>query len=190
MSTELSDFVKLILDRMDTFPEEFMQRAPNFRWATLVNGIVDTAMGDTESSGARSLWALEPHELEAITTKYKAIYLEQQKREFLKNILSGNETQGKKLDIIKKRATPLTSADITRHALQIMEDEWSKGWTDATFNAPGQNSLLGTNTLAVENGGISSGHIGAGALYGASNLNPQRTLAEAIRKQSDDTNNN
>ena len=121
MNTELCEFVKLILDRMDTNPEEFMQRAPNFRWATLVNGIVDTAMGDTESSGARSLWALEPHELEAITTKYKAIYLEQQKREFLKNILSGDETKSKKINIVKR---PLTAADITRESLAILEKEW------------------------------------------------------------------
>jgi hypothetical protein len=179
MNTELCEFVMLILDRMDTNPEEFMQRAPNFRWATLVNGIVDTAMGDTESSGARSLWALEPHELEAITTKYKAIYLEQQKREFLKNILSGNEAQGKKLDIIKKRATPLTSADITRHALQIMEDEWAKSWSN---NALGQNQLLVNQNAA--SGLISGGYTDARAQY--ANERP----AKVVRKQSDDTNNN
>lgn len=179
MSTELCEFVQLVLARMDTNPEEFMQRAPNFRWATLVNGIVDTAMGDTESSGARSLWALEPHELEAITTKYKAIYLEQQKREFLKNILSGNETQGKKVNVVK-RSSVMSAPDITRHALQIMEDEWSKGWSNSTM---GQSPLLSTTTLAVDNGGILSGHIGDRALY----VNEQ--TAKVVKRQNEPDNN-
>jgi hypothetical protein len=121
MSTELCDFVKLVIERMDTFPEEFMRDGVNFRWATLVTGIVDLAMGETESSGARSLWALEPHEREALTTKYKTLYLESQKRAFLKNILGGDENQGKKINIVKR---PLTAADITRESLAILEKEW------------------------------------------------------------------
>ena len=121
MSTEMSDFVKLILERMDTFPEEFMNQGPNFRWQVLTSGIVDLVVGDPTTSAARSLWALEPHELEAVTTKFKAIYLEQQKRAFLKNILIGNETKSKKINIVKR---PLTAADITRESLAILEKEW------------------------------------------------------------------
>jgi hypothetical protein len=121
MNNEMSDFVKLILERMDTFPEEFMRDGVNFRWATLVTGIVDLVTGETGSSSARSLWALEPHEREALTTKYKALYLESQKRAFLKNILGGDENQGKKINIVKR---PLTAADITRESLAILEKEW------------------------------------------------------------------
>ena len=128
MSTELCDFVKLVLDRMDTNPEEFIEGDTKHRWGTLVKGIVDWVMGETDTSSARSLWALEPHEREAITNKYKAIYLESQKRAFLKNILGADENQGKKLNITK-RATPMSAPDITRHALQIMEDEWGKQYT-------------------------------------------------------------
>jgi len=117
----MSDFVKLILERMDTFPEEFMNQGPNFRWQVLTSGIVDLVVGDPTTSAARSLWALEPHELEAVTTKFKAIYLEQQKRAFLKNILIGNETKSKKINIVKR---PLTAADITRESLAILEKEW------------------------------------------------------------------
>jgi predicted NAD-dependent protein-ADP-ribosyltransferase YbiA (DUF1768 family) len=84
-------------------------------------GIVDLVTGDPTTSAARSLWALEPHELEAITTKFKAIYLEQQKRAFLKNILTGDETKSKKINIVKR---PLTAADITRESLAILEKEW------------------------------------------------------------------
>lgn len=121
MNTEMSDFVKLILDRMDTFPEEFMNQGPNFRWQVLTSGIVDLVIGDPTTSAARSLWALEPYEREAITTKYKAIYLESQKRAFLKNILGGDETKSKKINIVKR---PLTAADITRESLAILEKEW------------------------------------------------------------------
>jgi hypothetical protein len=123
MNTEMSDFVKLILERMDTFPEEFMRDGVNFRWATLVTGIVDLVTGETGSSSARSLWALEPHELEAITTKYKVIYLENQKRAFLKNILIGDETKSKKINIVK-RSSAMSISDMTADALAILEKEW------------------------------------------------------------------
>jgi hypothetical protein len=121
MNTEMSDFVKLVIERMDTFPEEFMNQGPNFRWQVLTSGIVDLVTGDPTTSAARSLWALEPHELEAVTTKFKAIYLEQQKRAFLKNILTGDETKSKKINIVKR---PLTATDITRESLAILEKEW------------------------------------------------------------------
>ena len=121
MNTEMSDFVKLVIERMDTFPEEFIEGDTKHRWGTLVRGIVDWEMGETDTNSARSLWALEPHEREALTTKYKALYLEQQKRAFLKNILGGDENQGKKINIVKR---PLTAADITRESLAILEKEW------------------------------------------------------------------
>jgi hypothetical protein len=153
MNTEMCDFVKLILDRMDTNPEEFIEGDPKHRWGTLSRGIVDWVMGDTESSSARALWAMEPHEREAITAKYKALYLEGQKRAFLKNILAGDENQGKRIAITKRGATPLTAADITRESLAILKEE---------FSNPGAY------------GSPISGH----------------TLAEAIRNQIDNTNNN
>ena len=124
MSTELCDFVKLVLDRMDTNPEEFIEGDPKHRWGALSRGIVDWVMGETDTSSARSLWALEPHEREALTIKYKAIYLEREKRAFLKNILGGeDEIRSKKAQIIK-RAGPLTAAQITTQALAILEEEW------------------------------------------------------------------
>jgi len=123
MSNEMCDFVKLVLDRMDTNPEEFIVGDPKHRWGTLSSGIVDWAVGETDTSGARSLWALEPHEREALTAKYKIIYLEWQKRAFLKNILGGIETQSKKVQVVKKGHSLLTPAAITQQALNILEDQ-------------------------------------------------------------------
>lgn len=179
MSTEMCEFVKLVLDRMDTNPEEFIEGDTKHRWGTLVRGIVDLAIGETESSGARSLWALEPHELQAITTKYKALYLESQKRAFLKNILSGEEAKSKRVNVVP-RASPMTAPDITRHALQIMEDEWSRAWSNST---PGQNALLGADTLRVDNGNIAAGYIDARAQY----ANEQ--TAKVVKRQNEPDNN-
>jgi hypothetical protein len=149
MNTEMSDFVKLILERMDTFPEEFMRDGVNFRWATLVTGIVDLVTGETGSSSARSLWALEPHELAAITTKYKVIYLENQKRAFLKNILGGDETKSKKVQVVPKSKSLLTTEMITQHAMSILEDQLTM-----TSKSNIVNSNLGhsNNTNAYEYG--------------------------------------
>lgn len=175
MSTELCDFVKLVLDRMDTNPEEFIEGDTKHRWGTLVKGIVDWVMGETDTSSARSLWALEPHEREAITNKYKAIYLESQKRAFLKNILGADENQGKKLNITK-RATPMSAPDITRHALQIMEDEWGKAWS---------NSTIGTGMLANNN-------VASNALAGytdARGLYANEQTAKVVKRQNEPDNN-
>jgi hypothetical protein len=123
MNTEMSDFAKLVLERMDTFPEEFIEGDPKHRWGSLSRGIIDWVMGETDTSSARSLWALEPHEREALTTKYKAIYLEKEKRAFLKNILGGNENQGKKVNVVPKSNSLLTASAITQHAMNILEDQ-------------------------------------------------------------------
>lgn len=127
MSTELCDFVKLVLDRMDTNPEEFIEGDPKHRWGALTRGIIDWVMDETDTTSARSLWALEPHEREALTVKYKAIYLEKEKRAFLKNILGGEDTAGKKTSIIRKSIDtnrPLTASQITNEALSILREEW------------------------------------------------------------------
>jgi len=123
MSTELCDFAKLVLERMDTNPEEFIVGDPKHRWGTLVSGIIDLATGETETSGARSLWALEPHEREALTARYKLIYLESQKRAFLKNILTGDENKSKKVQVVPKSNSLLTASAITQHAMNILEDQ-------------------------------------------------------------------
>jgi hypothetical protein len=82
-------------------------------------------VGETDSGAARSLWALEPHEREALTARYKLIYLESQKRAFLKNILGGDSEAKKKLVIRKSNdpASLLTTSQITNQALSLLEDQ-------------------------------------------------------------------
>jgi hypothetical protein len=120
----MCDFVKLVMDRMDTNPEEFIDGDPKHRWGSISRGIVDWVVGETDTSAARSLWAFQPHEREALTAKYRTIYLEWQKRAFLKNILGGDETQSKKVQVVRKGHSLLTPADITTQALAMLEKEW------------------------------------------------------------------
>lgn len=176
MSTELCDFVKLVLDRMDTNPQEFIEGDPTHRWGTLVRGIVDRAVGETDTSSSRSLWALEPHELQAITTKYKAIYLESQKRAFLKNILGGDESKSKKVSVVKRGSSLMTAPDITAQALKIMEDEWGKSWSNATI---GTGMLANTNVAST----ALTGYTDTRALY----ANEQ--TAKVVKRQNEPDNN-
>ena len=137
MNTEMSDFVKLVLERMDTFPEEFND-GPKQRWNTLTRGLIDIASGETDSMGARALWALEPYEIEALTTKFKVIYLEQQKRAFLKNILGAeDEHQGKKVLITNPKSMLVPSA-MVKEATQILRDEFDKAYAVNTLTNNGR----------------------------------------------------
>lgn len=147
MSTELCDFVKLVMDRMDTNPEEFIEGDPKHRWGALTRGIIDWEMREMATSAARTLWALEPHEREALTTKYKAIYLEREKRAFLKNILGAGEPQAKKATVVK-RPGPLTAADITRESLSILKDEFNR-----------QYAISGAANHTTDIGAYASGHL-------------------------------
>jgi hypothetical protein len=164
MSTELCEFVQLVLARMDTNPEEFIEGDPKHRWGALSRGLIDWAMEQTDTSSARTLWALEPHEREALTTKYKAIYLEKEKRAFLKNILGGNEIQSKKVQVVKKPG-PLTASQITNEALSILREEWkavdprhitdSGAYANGALNISGQharNTLPDSNTNQYQYG--------------------------------------
>lgn len=86
--SEFSDFTKLVLDRMETNPKEF--EAGN-RWDTLVRALEARAIGDMENRYAKTLWALEPLEIEAIMAKYRKLYLARIHKDMLKNIVSGED---------------------------------------------------------------------------------------------------
>jgi hypothetical protein len=135
-------------------------------------------MGDMDTSSARSLWALEPHEREALTTKYKAIYLEKEKRAFLKNILGGNEAQSKKAQVVKRGVDSgtvgsLTAAGINQQALSILKDEFDK-----------QYAIKGAPPGArISNGDVfDSGVYGTGALN-ISGQHARNTLPDSNTNQ-------
>lgn len=91
---EFSDFTKLVLDRMDTNPEEFAAIGGNYtRWQGLVNGLEELARGDTEGRFIKVLWPLSEHERAVLLEKYRKIYLAELHKDMLKNIVSGNDKE-------------------------------------------------------------------------------------------------
>lgn len=99
--TEEKSFVDLVLERMDTNPEEFIEGTEKFRWSTLLHAIrthVNTASDyltrETMSSTRSMLeWALDKEEMNAIVAKYREVYRTHLKKDYLRHILAGAEAE-------------------------------------------------------------------------------------------------
>ena len=147
--SEFSDFTKLVLDRMETNPDEF---EANARWDTLVRGLEAHAIGDFDNRYAKTLWALEPLEIEAIMAKYRKLYLARIHKELLKNIVSGDDlhrTQyaydsGNDVNPLKPMTgstlrgatgSVMTTAAMKSTMLSTLGQEFDKAYTDAFTNA-------------------------------------------------------
>jgi hypothetical protein len=99
--TEEKSFVDLVLERMDTNPDEFIEGTEKFRWSTLLSAI-RTRVNITSDyltrepmSSTRSMveWALDKEELDAIVAKYREVYRTHLKKDYLRHILAGKETE-------------------------------------------------------------------------------------------------
>jgi hypothetical protein len=101
--TEEKSFVDLVLERMDTNPEEFIEGTEKFRWSTLLHAIRTHVNITTEyltrenvnMSASRSMieWALDKEEMDAIVAKYREVYRTHLKKDYLRHILAGTETE-------------------------------------------------------------------------------------------------
>ena len=91
--SEISDFTKLVLDRMETNPDEFVSIGTgNYtRWQGLVNGLEELARGETDGRFIKVLWPLTDEERAMLLEKYRKIYLAELHKDMLKNIVSGND---------------------------------------------------------------------------------------------------
>jgi hypothetical protein len=93
-------FVDLVLERMDTNPEEFIEGTEKFRWSTLLSAIrtqvnisSDYISRETMPSTRSMLeWALDKEEMDAIVAKYREVYRTHLKKDYLRHILAGKET--------------------------------------------------------------------------------------------------
>ena len=94
--TEEKTFVDLVLERMDTNPEEFVEGSPKFRWEALVHSLrgigVGHLPGSTVSAHTNVLWALTEDEVQMLAAKYIYVYREFLRREFVKNIMDEPNT--------------------------------------------------------------------------------------------------
>jgi len=143
--TELSDFTKLVLARLETNPDEFQLGG---RWDTLVRGIEAHAIDDTESRYLRTLWPLTDHERATILEAYRKAYLARLHKDMLKNIVSGddlktndirysNDTNPIKGSILRGNSpsTVLTTSAMAAQAKSVLDSEFNKAYTDAFSNA-------------------------------------------------------
>lgn len=154
--TDFSDFTKLVLDRMETNPDEFVQINGNYtRWQGLINGLEELARNDTDGRFIKTLWPLSDEERAALLEQYRKIYLAALHKDMLKNIVSGNDKEHRtyqytggglhlssslsndinplKGQTLRGNTTPLTATGITNHALGVMEASFDESYTNTAF---------------------------------------------------------
>jgi hypothetical protein len=91
MTREPCDFVKLVLNRMDTNPDEFERYG---RWESLCESLerYAGAYDDKNTVSGRSvLWAYDKFEIDLMLAKYRELYRDREYKAMLKNLLMGNE---------------------------------------------------------------------------------------------------
>jgi len=149
--TELSDFTKLVLARLETNPDEFQLGG---RWDTLVRGLEAYAIDETENRYHRTLWPLTDHERATILEAYRKAYLARLHKDMLKNIVSGDDLPQKEPRTGTLRgaspSTILTPASIANQALSVMDksfDDAYKGtFANAVTKGEGQAVMPDANT--------------------------------------------
>lgn len=138
---EFSDFTKLVLDRMDTNPEEFAAIGNNYtRWHGLAQGLEELARGDTEGRFIKVLWPLSDHERNVLLEKYRKIYLSELHKDMLKNIVSGNDKEQRTSQYVGKGLHPnsvITSADMKQQTLGLLNKAFDDSYSNAITKAEG-----------------------------------------------------
>ena len=132
--TEEKTFVDLVLERMDTNPEEFVEGSPKFRWEALVHSLRATGVGhlpgSTVSAYTNVLWALTEDEVRMLAAKYIYVYREFLRREFVKNIMDEPNTlrprllgsaQAQTYAIMKQPSTIITSSTMRAEAERVLQ---------------------------------------------------------------------
>jgi hypothetical protein len=88
---EPCDFVKLVLQRMDSNPEEFEHYG---RWNSLCEGLERYAgayTGNRPMPDRNVMWAYDEFEVDLMVAKYREIYRAREYKSMLKSILAGPE---------------------------------------------------------------------------------------------------
>jgi hypothetical protein len=88
---EPCDFVKLVLQRMDSNPEEFEHYG---RWNSLCEALERYAgayTGNRPMPDRQVLWAYDKFEIDLMLAKYREIYRAREYKSMLKSILAGPE---------------------------------------------------------------------------------------------------
>lgn len=139
-------FASLVLERMKTNPEEFIEGHPKFRWHTLIQSLRSTlgiapASLSIATHSHNLMWALNEDEVKALSDEYKVTYREFLRREFIKNIMDepnsmnqnirgefvyGNAITSGVLASASKPATVLTTREMRDKTAQLLQSTFEQ----------------------------------------------------------------
>lgn len=137
--SEISDFTKLVLDRMETNPDEFVHIGGNYtRWQGLVQGLEELARNETDGRFIKVLWPLTDEERGMLLEKYRKIYLAELHKDMLKNIVSGADKEAPRTYSYSNDTNPLkgqvlragnggliTAADMRAQTLGLVNESFA-----------------------------------------------------------------
>ena len=100
VTQEPCDFVKLVLQRMDSNPDEFEHYG---RWNSLCEGLERYAgayTGNRPVPDRDVMWAYDEFEVDLMVAKYREIYRAREYKSMLKSILAGPELKSEWKDTV------------------------------------------------------------------------------------------
>jgi len=149
---EPCDFVKLVLQRMDSNPDEFEHYG---RWNSLCESLERYAgawEGSNSTSGRNVLWAYDQFEIDLMLAKYREVYRDREYKSMLKNLLVGADV---KTSGLMRDAKAMSSAGNNINAVyQNITPQQLYVDTTTTTNTLGQQ--YAANIAAASIGSIGS----------------------------------
>jgi hypothetical protein len=145
---EPCDFVKLVLQRMDSNPEEFEHYG---RWNSLCEALERYAgayTGNRPVPDRNVMWAYDQFEVDLMVAKYREIYRDREYKSMLKSILAGQEPKsgwGNTISGSQYTTTPgtaLSGGVISNSVLQqTATAQLNASFAEAYRNATGMNTV-------------------------------------------------
>ena len=153
MTREPCDFVKLVLQRMDSNPEEFEHYG---RWNTLCEALERYAgayVGNRPVPDRNIMWAYDQFEVDLMVAKYREIYRNREYKSMLKSILAGPEQKAEWKDTIPGAqytttpGTALRGGVISNAVLQqTATAQLNANFDEAYRSMPISRSVLGSSS--------------------------------------------
>ncbi len=154
VTQEPCDFVKLVLQRMDSNPDEFEHYG---RWNTLCESLERYAgayTGNRPLPDRNVMWAYDEFEVDLMVAKYREIYRAREYKSMLKSILAGPEQKAEWKDTIPGAQytaniarAQIGSGLISNSVLQqTATAQLNANFDEAYRNMPISRSVLGSSS--------------------------------------------
>jgi hypothetical protein len=153
VTQEPCDFVKLVLQRMDSNPDEFEHYG---RWNALCEGLERYAgayTGNRPVPYRNVMWAYDQFEVDLMVAKYREIYRAREYKSMLKSILAGPEPkEGYLIRDANMAASTLTGSALSGGVIsnsilqQTATAQLNANFDEAYRNMPISRSVLGSSS--------------------------------------------